>query len=71
MGRQMDDRQFTWSRRLAEVALGCFSYFVVALVLLHGLRPDYTPIDHMISDYAVGRLGWVMTTAFVALARAA
>jgi hypothetical protein len=36
------------------------------LVLLHVLRPDYTPIDHMISDYAVGRLGWVMTTAFVA-----
>ncbi len=48
--------------------MGCFGYFVVVLVLLHGLRPDYTPVDHMISDYAVGRLGWVMTTAFVAVA---
>ncbi|MEH0194300.1 DUF998 domain-containing protein [Caulobacter sp. CCNWLY153] len=38
------------------------------LVLLHGLRQDYTPVDHMISDYAVGRFGWLMTTAFVALA---
>jgi hypothetical membrane protein len=54
-------------QRLAEVAIACFGYFVVALLLLHVLRPDYTPIDHMISDYAVGRLGWVMTTAFVAL----
>lgn len=53
-------------RRFAEVAIVCFSYFIVALVLLHLLRPDYTPVDHMISDYAVGRFGWVMTTAFVA-----
>jgi hypothetical protein len=53
---------------LAEIAVGCFGYFSVALVLLHVLRPDYTPVDHMISDYAVGRFGWVMTTAFVALA---
>jgi len=55
-------------KRLAEAAIGCFGYFVVMLILLHGLRPDYTPVDHMISDYAVGRYGWVMTTAFVALA---
>ena len=68
MGRQIVDGRFAWSRRLAEIATGCFGYFIVALVLLHGLRPDYTPVDHMISDYAVGRLGWVMTTAFVALA---
>ena len=68
MGSQIADRQLAGSRRLAEVAAGCFGYFIVALVLLHGLRPDYTPVDHMISDYAVGRLGWVMTTAFVAAA---
>jgi len=67
MGRQIADHQRVRSRRLAEVAIACFGYFTVVLVLLHILRPDYTPIDHMISDYAVGRLGWVMTTAFVAL----
>jgi len=50
------------------LALTCFAYFVLALLALHALRPDYTPIDHMISDYAVGRLGWVMTSAFVAFA---
>ena len=68
MGNPITDRQLAWSRRWAEIATGCFCYFIVVLVLLHGLRPDYTPVDHMISDYAVGRLGWVMTTAFVALA---
>jgi disulfide bond formation protein DsbB len=62
------DRQLAWARRSAEIALGCFGYFSIVLVLQHGLRPDYTPVDHMISDYAVGRFGWIMTTAFVALA---
>ncbi len=51
----------------ATLALGLFSYFSLVLIALHFVRPDYTPIDHMISDYAVGRAGWLMTTAFVAL----
>jgi len=51
----------------AGAALCLFGYFSVALIALHGVRPDYTPIDHMISDYAVGQAGWLMTTAFVAL----
>jgi hypothetical protein len=42
-------------------ATGCFSYALLAI-----LRPDYTLSNHMISDYAVGRFGWIMTTAFVA-----
>lgn len=68
MGRQTTNAEGGWSRRSAEIAMGCFGYFTVVLILLHGLRPDYTPVDHMISDYAVGRFGWVMTTAFVAMA---
>ena len=67
MARHRGDERPDRPRRLAEVAMACFGYFAVALILLHGLRPDYTPVDHMISDYAVGRFGWVMTTAFVAV----
>ena len=52
---------------LATAALWLFGYFSVVLIALHFVRPDYTPVDHMISDYAVGRAGWLMTTAFVAL----
>lgn len=47
-------------------AIVCFTYPVLALLLLHVLRPDYAPASHMISDYAVGRYGWVMTTWFLA-----
>jgi len=34
---------------------------------MHVLHPDYTMRTHMISDYAVGRYGWVMTTWFIAM----
>ncbi|NMN04863.1 MULTISPECIES: DUF998 domain-containing protein [unclassified Novosphingobium] len=52
----------------AAAAMGFFVYFVLALLLMHAIRPDYTILDHMISDYAVGPTGWIMTTAFISLA---
>ncbi|NYF53613.1 DUF998 domain-containing protein [Tunturiibacter gelidoferens] len=51
----------------ATAAIACFTYSVLALLLLHVLRPDYAPAHHMISDYAVGPYGWVMTTFFLAM----
>jgi hypothetical membrane protein len=51
----------------ANLALGLFGTFIVLLVALHALTPEYTPIDHMISDYAVGSHGWIMSIAFAAL----
>lgn len=63
-----DDRMPALRRvLLATPALGFFAYFVLALLLMHVVRPDYTVIDHMISDYAVGQSGWIMTTAFLSL----
>jgi len=52
---------------LATAALLLFSYFTAALVTMHILRPDYTIVDHMISDYAVGAFGLVMTSAFLSI----
>ena len=52
---------------LPNLAIAFFAYFAIALIGLHFLRPDYTPVDHMISDYAVGRFGWIMTTAFISV----
>jgi hypothetical protein len=52
---------------LATAALLLFSYFIVALLLMHVLRPDYTVVDHMISDYAVGAFGPIMTSAFLSI----
>src|SRR5205809_2604665 len=51
----------------ATTAIACFAYAALRSLLMHVLRPDYTPASHMISDYAGGRYGWVMTTAFLAL----
>ena len=44
-----------------------FGFFVLALLLMHAIMPEYTIADHMISDYAVGPFGWIMTTAFLSL----
>ena len=52
----------------AFIAIGGILYFVVAVVLLHILRPDLNPIRHAVSNYAVGPFGLLMTTAFFMLA---
>lgn len=52
------------SKRMGTAATLFFVYFILALLLMHMLRPDCTVVDHMISDYAVGRWGWIMTSAF-------
>lgn len=51
----------------ATTAIACFTYATLALLLMHVLRPDYALRTHMISDYAVGPYGWVMTTWFIAM----
>jgi hypothetical protein len=51
----------------ATTAIACFAYFVLALLLLHLLRPDRAPATTFISGYAVGPYGWVMTTAWLAV----
>jgi hypothetical protein len=58
------------TRRLAELAIAFEGVFVLALCALHLLRPELAPARHMISEYAVGPFGWLMTSAFVAAALA-
>jgi hypothetical protein len=47
------------------IALGLF---IVILLALHVLRADLNPVERMMSEYAVGDYGYLMTLAFVALA---
>ena len=58
-------KQVAW---LALIAIGCIVYFVVAVIVLHFLRHEYNPINHAVSNYAVGPNGYLMTAAFYALA---
>jgi hypothetical protein len=39
----------------------------VAVLALHGLRGSLNPVDHTISDYSLGRYGWLMRAAFASL----
>ena len=43
-------------------------YFFLAAVVLHFLRPEYNPINHAVSNYAIGSFGYLMTSAFYVLA---
>src|SRR5579864_6545817 len=54
-------------KHFATVTITCFAYLACALLLMHVLRPDYAVPTHMISDYAVGRYGWIMVSAFLAM----
>lgn len=62
-----DMRSFRSGTLPATLAIVFFIYGVIALLLLHILRPDYAPASNFISNYAVGRFGWVMTTWFLAM----
>jgi len=53
---------------LALLAIIGIVYFVVTVVVLHFLRPEYNPINHAVSNYAVGSFGYLMTSAFYVLA---
>lgn len=38
--------------------------FLVILILLHALKPEFNPAWRMISEYEIGRFGWMMRLAF-------
>lgn len=57
-------KQVAWT---ATVAIAGIAYFAVIIVALHFLRPDHNPIQRPTSEYAVGRYGWLMTTAFFSM----
>lgn len=52
----------------AVTALVAGGVTVALVVILHVLEPEYDPSWRMISEYSVGRYGWVMRLAFVAMA---
>jgi hypothetical protein len=59
----MNERRDT----LAAIGLAGIAYFTVVLVGLHFLHTDVNPLARPVSDYAVGRYGNVMTSAFLAM----
>jgi hypothetical protein len=55
-------------RTAARVSFAAAAAFAILLVALHLVKPELDPSWHFISEYAVGRLGWLMVLAFLSLA---
>jgi hypothetical protein len=56
------------SQMTARLALAAAATFLVLLAALHVLKPELDPSWRVISEYALGRYGWLMTLAFLSLA---
>jgi len=54
-------------KQLTTIALIGISYFVIVIIGLHFLRDDLSPMSNPTSQYAVGRYGFLMTTAFFSM----
>jgi Protein of unknown function (DUF998) len=52
----------------ARITFWAAALFLVLLAVLHILKPEYDPSWRMISEYEIGRFGWVMQLAFFSLA---
>ncbi len=50
------------------VAFSASIAFAALVALLHLVRSDLAPRGHVLSEYALGPTGWIMTLAFLALA---
>ena len=57
-----------WIAPAAYVAIGATMVSGAALLMLHGLSPEFTPSWRMVSEYANGRFPWLLTVVFLAWA---
>jgi hypothetical protein len=55
-------------RAISVVGLTGIALFTGILAMLHVLRSDLDPVERMMSEYAVGTYGFLMTLAFLSLA---
>lgn len=51
----------------ARISWGAAAAFVVLLAVLHLIKPEFDPSWRMVSEYAIGRYGWVMALAFLSI----
>lgn len=54
-----------FSKTAAQLSFAAGALFLVLLVALHFIKPEFDPSWHMISEYEIGRYGWVMQGAFI------
>ena len=55
-------------QRSALISIAAAAVFLLLVGLLHLIKPELSPSWRFVSEYAIGRHGWVMTVAFFAWA---
>ena len=51
-------------KQLGTIGMIGIGWFVVAVLALHVIEPEFSVVDNFISDYANGDYGWLMQSAF-------
>ena len=49
----------------ASIALVGFAMFVVIMLLMHVLHPEFDPAPRFLSEYVLGGSGWLVNVAFL------
>lgn len=57
-----------FSYKAANISLASTILFLLLLISLHYIKPGIDPSWRFISEYAIGKNGWLMVLAFLALA---
>jgi len=55
-----------FSRPAARLAIAAAATALLLLAILHVLSPEFDPAWRMVSEYALGRYGWVLSLLFLA-----
>jgi len=56
------------TRGLAAIAMVSFALMVLILIAFHFIQPELNPLKRFGSEYAAGRLGWLMNVGFFSFA---
>lgn len=52
------------AKQLGTIAMIGVGWFVVAVLALHVVEPDFSVVNNYMSEYALGERGWLMQSAF-------
>jgi hypothetical protein len=58
----------SWRRTAALLVVVLVGAFALLVAIMHVLEPEFDPSWRMLSEYALGRYGWLMNLAFRCLA---
>lgn len=68
--RAGEDGSARLARIRQRVVFICAAYYLIVVTALHILEPGFDPRFRFMSEYALGRYGWLMTTTFFVLGSA-